>query len=1265
MKKTYLLLITGLLFFAPLQADDTAIFGGATEPLEVRPNVLIVIDTSTSMSWNFATTYDPTYDYTVDVALWNAAYPTNTVTVYNRDTVYLRGKLRHPSDWDGQNTYNWSAYAASVAGVLCLEAHDDLNTEGHWWGFVNVKPNDNTTNAPCGIGWQSYRYLATGNYLAFLNLQSQSKLAYAKVIIDDILAANLDPAIEGNPTMEVGIMIFNEEMPYDPDEAYDPAIELNPEIDHNYNDYNMEDVYKTLFNSFTGFTVDQILCEEAFDDLKEFGIWDGRLKADLSCGTSGLSSTYRTLNWLHYDLWPDIDRDGGKIIAPIGADYATIHNILAVDESIVTPSGSTPLAETLAEAGLYFHGTKEQYQKSWANADCYYPEPENYVQSRKNVDYWPSPTEQAIGYRCQKNFIILLTDGVPSSSIILGSDNDGERYGKSIYGGDYIYPPFPNVKNNQEIPYNVLWTEDDPDWKDGLSLPHTFTIQPNKTLLDEIAAWLYNNDLITGVNDLAGVSFDRAPFDKQNVRTYTVGLEAYVHYDPQLLADTARAGHGRFYPVNSGRELRSVFDDILSDIFTISTGFAATSVPQSGHSKFYSGDSVYMPIFQPVFGGKWIGNIKKYALYSDASLHDQRKQLAAHPDGILYPTAIDLWDKQPYNASNDYTSPDIGGVGQWYLTGANNTNRTFYTTSALTGGGRIIFNSTNISAADLDIVDEVNDGKVTVDEVINTVKAVGETEWVLGDIIHSTPATMKNPDNDNQTIIFVGANDGFLHAYVDDNGGTPTYAIDDLTHIAHTTGGPFTMNGQSVTIDVTDDTVSEAWSFTPRDLLPDLKRLHQAFRAEEDPHSFYVDARPILYEKDDHTYLVFGRRRGGQAYTILDVTSYSNPLHIRTIMDEGSTFLTGEPLGQSWSTPKLGKIKLDTTTTADVILLTGGYDTNQDSETPATSDSKGRAVFAINSTSGAKLWEISHNDFSEMTHSIVDLAVFDKNFDNIYDTVYAPDMAGNLFAFRDVDGDGNWQKQKIFSVRRAGLTSDWPLKFFYAPDITVDPGDEFVFIGTGDRAHPMDYSGNDPDNIPTKDQNRFYAIKHNWSRWNDETSLPIRESASTDPLATDGLVDITDTSYDGVVATQIRDSALGWFFRLEDPAEKIVSQPITLGGVVFFTTYTPPVTLAELQEGETGWDMCSAARNLGYGRLYAINYKTGQGVYDRFLEDSDLQYDSNPVKDKRSFLLGASLPPQPALISTREKVNIIVGSFQQELDVPPTVIRYYWHTQGN
>jgi type IV pilus assembly protein PilY1 len=112
----------------------------------------------------------------------------------------------------------------------------------------------------------------------------------------------------------------------------------------------------------------------------------------------------------------------------------------------------------------------------------------------------------------------------------------------------------------------------------------------------------------------------------------------------------------------------------------------------------------------------------------------------------------------------------------------------------------------------------------------------------LGDIINSTPVSIsKAPDyyhliygdesfqayldytENRETVIYVGANDGMLHAFT-----SWKYNNGQYTQVASTTEG----------------LGDELWAYVPQTLLPHLKFL----AAPDYAHTFYVDLKPKLFD---------------------------------------------------------------------------------------------------------------------------------------------------------------------------------------------------------------------------------------------------------------------------------------------------------------------------------------------------------------------------------------------------------------------------------
>jgi type IV pilus assembly protein PilY1 len=235
------------------------------------------------------------------------------------------------------------------------------------------------------------------------------------------------------------------------------------------------------------------------------------------------------------------DEHGGRVIAECGTDKTTLKNEIAAIE----PAGWTPLAETLAEAGLYFAG-----ENSWFNAGVTYT----------------SPMQE----RCQKNYVIIMTDGQPTQDI------DAKLTSTNYLNGDII-------------------GDYDTDGND----PGTFE-NNGSDYLDDVSKYLYENDC----NPTLG---DGTSFDKQNITTFTIGFQL----NHSLLQDTASNGGGEYFTATNYSELSEAFYHIMSSISEENAVFVAPVVPISRMNRTYAGDRIYLGFFKPQLSGRWIGNIKR------------------------------------------------------------------------------------------------------------------------------------------------------------------------------------------------------------------------------------------------------------------------------------------------------------------------------------------------------------------------------------------------------------------------------------------------------------------------------------------------------------------------------------------------------------------------------------------------------------------------------------------------------------------------------
>ena len=1013
-----------------------------------------------------------------------------------------------------------------------------------------------------------------------------------------------------NPSLEPNVMILfdssgsmaTEDVPGDP---YDPS--------QTYTcgscSYSANAVYYRKYNSHTGGydwlqltgSINNIACAATKSSLQSVGYVQSRLKSgSFACGGS-LDTQYRLRmgNYLNYDvagvglpqsrisvaqqvltdLIANTDgvrfgmfvynyNQGGKLVAPCGTDKASLLGQVAS----ATPNGWTPLAETMAEIGLYFAGMPSWYNSSGFPSGTY------------SGGHYVSPMQQ----RCQKNYIIVMTDGEPTQ------DRDSRLCETPYINGDVI-------------------GDYDGDHNGGSE----FDSYPDNgsDYLDDVAAYLYQNDC----NPTMG---DGTSFDKQNIVTYTIGFKT----NQSLLQRTAAKGGGEYFTAENYSELKEAFDQIMSNIVEKNACYVAPVVPISRMNRVFAGDKIYLGFFKPQQSGRWIGNIKRYALQNTGTLLDVNNQPVTTADGLIKDNAHSWWTTLGY----DGPAVEKGGAAEALAlqigSGATRNVYTYTGTQALLSHSSNAFLPTNTAITNTML--NVADDPARL-SLIDSVRTGG-----FGDIIHSEPAVVVY---NTKTIIYVGANDGLLHA-------------------------------------IDDDTGQELWSFIPPDQLGRLWRLNDA------DHDYFVDGSPTVYYGSTQKTLVVGSRRGGHSYTALDISDYNAPRYLYTIGPTalGPTPTNFEPLGQSWSRPDKITVATGSTvtttapgcglnvavSTADVFLFGGGYDVNQDQPTPAAADTEGRGVFGVNMATGAvlsglKFTPATHTSLG-LTHSVVDVSGFDHDGDGIASRIYFGNLAGGVFALRDdqpqtftVCGqpvtrsivDGTWTGMKLFQTPDSNGRK---LKVLYAPDAVAElypPGvGEYIYFGTGDRENPDD----------TSVVNRFYAVKNDWT--------------ATSPLTEADLVNVTNnmiqlgTVSEKQAAKASLDAGKGWYIELENAGEKVVSSPRVYGGVVYFTTYTPTGTSAIDPN-----DPCAASTVRGVGRLYAVNYKTGAAVHE-FNSTLETDRDGHTVtlgKQDRSLSVGTAIPSAPVIAILGGGARLFIGVEGGIVSLPTVatqeMYRYYWN----
>jgi type IV pilus assembly protein PilY1 len=403
------------------------------------------------------------------------------------------------------------------------------------------------------------------------------------------------------------------------------------------------------------------------------------------------------------------ETEGGHIQSTIKSLTDSNRSQLTNDINDIVAETWTPLAETLYEAGLYFKG-----------GPSYFNPGVNYV----------SP----IQYYCQRNYVILITDGESTrdrhsilASAIGDRDKDGREPGyiNGDYGTDY---------------------------------------------LDDVAKYLYDSDLSS--------SFEQ----QQNILTYTIGFTV----SSNLLERTAAHGHGRYFYSSNAQSLASSFQNIIDEILAKTSSFVAPIVPISRMERTSAGDKIYLSLFKPLKDEMWTGNIKKFGIaqannpslgLSVGDLVDADGQKAVDANGQILATARSFWTS---SATLDGGDVEKGGTGEVIMN--RSSDRKIYT---YLGQDQSLTHATNaftvensfISPTVLGLSTGDNTGR---DNLINFVHGLdayddngnGSTsekrDWILGAFLHSRPVIVHY--GETESVIFAGSNDGMLHAFDDATG---------------------------------------------------------------------------------------------------------------------------------------------------------------------------------------------------------------------------------------------------------------------------------------------------------------------------------------------------------------------------------------------------------------------------------------------------------------------------------------------------------------
>ncbi len=735
-----------------------------------------------------------------------------------------------------------------------------------------------------------------------------------------------------------------------------------------------------------------------------------------------------------------------------------------------------------------------------------------YYDTNQSSTIGASPIAAAAdGGECQRNYAIVMTDGYYNGSFSsLGNEDDG------------MDPPFGDTYSNTlaDIAMKYYMTDLSPlddlvgAGSEGCDLAHyqhmvTYSVSFG----------------VTGTIDPMDIDGDDTPdsppypenrcFSKPG--TPKPSWPDPTGGDPQKIDDLFHAavnGRGLFFSASNPEEL---VNSLVQVIVGINNDIA------SGASVAINGleGGTAEQLFQTRYFDNWTGDMMAFAV-------DRKTGRAITGEGN------EQWSAQAELQNMDW---DI--------------HRKIATSD---GGSGVVFSTSALSSG---LKSRIHADTTMADKIIEFVRGkpvpgFRTREKILGDLIHSAPLY-------HDGTVYVGGNDGMLHAFNAENG-------------------------------------YERFAFIPNLVLDNLHHLVDV----NYEHKYYVDASPTVTDVNGKMLLVCGLNKGGKGYFALDVTDAVDFHSNQSDNDAESTLAgmfewqypqsTDADMGYSFSQATVAKTNAGTFS----VIFGNGYNS-----------ANGHAVLYVLNVDGTLLRKIDTGVGSTANpNGLSTPAVIDVNNDYRLDYAYAGDLYGNLWKFDLSDPTpANW------SVAFAD-SGDTPKPLFESGrPITTRPDvmfhcDQFGFMvvfGTGQYLGDPDVSdtsmqtvygiwdysmnedkgeylgsfdrvtgalSNQPTGVTLLNQaaidhqtdgnaTRWRTLSDNEAIWTTATDTTNDQDGSPLPA---GVEQFANPAVDTVNYTEAH---VGWYFDLPQSGERVIADVRIWDGKAIVISFTPSASLCK------------------------------------------------------------------------------------------------------
>ncbi|AWF79867.1 hypothetical protein BTJ40_03005 [Microbulbifer sp. A4B17] len=841
-------------------------------------------------------------------------------------------------------------------------------------------------------------------------------------------------------------------------------------------------------------------------------------------------------------------------------------DILDIIEDI-DANGYTPLAESFAGVGRYFisgyEGNNLTYIDS-TGAETQDPGEDIFVgatsgNSTTTILDWnnisaPDNTIDggAIQYYCQKSFMVALTDGEPTEDNSISDDLTGYDYGCSSNSGGC--------------------TSDE---------------------MDDVVKALYDIDLRPDLKKTDGEEV------VNNITSYIIGFAEDGLSDTDLMKNAGELGGGGVYTASNATELQLTFNTIINNVQSI---VGSSSSVSFNTSSLEANSAIFSASFD---SSAWSGDLEVWSLDDEGNISSTSSwQASSELESISADNRVMLSYRG--GAGVAFTASGLGTSGTDH---ADDLNLDIQSNAGVDDG----------RASDrIDYLrgDQTDEGTEAGDFRVR--------ESRLGDIVSSTPVYVGEPSsswseaefseassydsfvssNSSRTpVVYVGANDGFLHGFN-----------------ANVSGA---------------DAGKELIAYSPAALLSTTadEGLH-ALSSQYYTHKYYVDGTPTASDAyidgSWETVLVGGLGGGGKGYYALNITNPSDftEANAADIVMWEFTDSDNNNLGYTFSRPQIGRMSNGEW----AAIFGNGYNSS-------TGDAGLFIVYldGEDSSGNSHIYISTETADTDDKNGMSTPAIVDSDLDGTIDRIYAGDLKGNMWAF-DVSKTGSWDvassttsPSPLFSVSGEAITGA-PLVARNTDNSSGASPNLLVAFGTGQYLVDSDTSDTNPGG--------FYVVSDNDVFNLDTDNLEERTLTSEVLTLDDGSTTILRT-VSGSEFTWSDKS--GWYMPLQegstasqDGGERVITRPELQNYVLFFNTLIP-----------TG-QVCAAG---GYGWLMSVDVWTGLAP-----EDSVFDANNDGVIDEDDYgyvgeMLSESSPNESGFLGTKQYTGTSDGEVhEREVD---------------